>query len=193
MVTAARPGSSGSPGSLPLRPRIWGRCLLTLVSCRNWISPRRRRRQLSPSTVLCGRGRPGRLRKSQRFWRHSQSIPYGHELAFQKRSSPSRGAGLANSRRCPGESWVIRRWQIPNGAACHGWRSIWKRRSSASPSRRRVGAEGWICNFAPRQSRSGCSWSSGTSLQAPAGGAQKVTLATESHPWHWLQESQKLH
>ena len=35
------------------------------------------------------------------------------------RSSPSRGAWLANSRRCPRESWEIRRRQIPNGAACH--------------------------------------------------------------------------
>ena len=76
--------------------------------------------RLNPSAVLCSRRPPGRLRKSQGIWRCSHSIPDGHELAFQMRSPPSRGAWLANGRRGSREPWEIHRRQIPNGAACRG-------------------------------------------------------------------------
>ena len=193
MRTATCPGSPGSLGSLSLRLRVRGRRLLTLVSHWGWISLRWRRRQLSPSAVLCSRRPPGRLRKSQGIWRCSQSIPDGHELAFQMRSPPSRGAWLANGRRGSREPWEIRRRQIPNGAACRGWRSIWKRWSGASPSRCRVGTECWIGNVTPQRSSSGCSWGGGTTPKASAGGSRQVTLATECHPWHRLQECQNLY
>ena len=151
------PGSSRSLGSLSFLLPIPGRRLLALVRRRDRISPRWGRRWLNRLAGLCSRRPPGRPRRSQGIWRCSPSITDGHELAFQMRGPPSRGAWLADGSGGSREPWVIRRRRIPNGAACRGWRSMQRCRSGASPSRCRVGAKCWIGDVTPRLSSSGCS------------------------------------
>ena len=150
-------GSSGSLGSLSFLLPVSGRRLLALVRRRGRISPRWRRSRLNRSAGLCSRRPPGRPRRSQGIWRCSPSITDGHELAFQMRGPPSRGVWLADGSRGSREPWVIRRRQIPNGAAGRCWRSMWRHRSGISPSRCRVGAKRWIGDVTPRLSSSGCS------------------------------------